>query len=278
VEDCHATAQHYDWGAGAEIRVETALRTAGSRDQVELSVDEIGALDQFHVGGVKATQELAQMLAPSLHMRVLDVGSGLGGPARYLAQKFGCHVTGIDITEAYCRLASVLSERLGLHGQVEFRHGNAVQLPFSDNSFDAVWTQHASMNISDKRKFYREIARVLKRGGRFAMYDVALLGEGPILFPVPWAREVGESHLATAAQMQTTILQSGFSRVDWNEITETALQSLQSAIADIQAAGPRRLGLHLLLGSEFLDMLRNFLANLEQRRCGVFRGVFVRAT
>jgi len=269
-------ARHYGDGTDVERRVEEELRASGFVSGKKLSPRDVAELDQFHLGGPEATEELARLLAPSPRTHVLDIGSGLGGPARYLAAEFGCCVSGIDLTAAYCRLASLLSERMGLQGYVEFRQGDAQQLPFSDNSFDAVWTQHTSMNVADKAKFYEEIARVLKPGGRFVMYDVTQYTEGPIFLPVPWARHSDSSHLATADEMREAILRAGFSLVAWNDVSEIALSRLGNMIAKSKTSGFPRLGLHLLMGAEFPEMIRNLHANLEQRRCAVMQGLFAR--
>ena len=163
-----------------------------------LAAADLAPLDQFHARGLEATKELAALAGIDATSRVLDVGSGIGGPARYLAESLGCQVVGIDLTAEYCRLAEALTARAGLAGKVEFRTANALDLPFGDGEFDTVWTQHVAMNIADRPRLYREMARVLKPGGKLAFYDaVAIPGAEP-LFPVPWARDPSTSFLLDA--------------------------------------------------------------------------------
>ena len=207
-----AITEHYSANGNLLRQVEEFLSQSEGRSP---SPVDLAALDQFHVGGLEATAALAALLAPAKGMQVLDVGSGVGGPSRYLATHYRCHVSGIDMVPVYCEVASLLAERMNLHTLVDYGVGDAVRLPFSDRSFDAVWTQHVSMNIGEKREFYEGIARVLKSGGRFALHDVVASEGGPLRFPVPWARSATQSHLQTGDEMRETILQSGFSFIAW---------------------------------------------------------------
>src|SRR5262249_54389677 len=148
---------------------------------------QLGALDQFHTRGLAATDELAKLAGITAEMSVLDVGSGVGGPARFLAATYdGCRVTGVDLSEPFVEAARYLTERTGQSGRVWFETASALELPFDDGDFDVVLLQHVAMNISDRARLYREIRRVLKSGGRFAIYDVVSNGGEPH-YPVPWA-------------------------------------------------------------------------------------------
>jgi cyclopropane fatty-acyl-phospholipid synthase-like methyltransferase len=230
------------------------------------------------VGGLEATQALARLFSPSPGSYVLDIGSGLGGPSRYLAANYGCRVIGIDITEEYCRIASVLAARMGLEDRVEYRHGDARVLLFPDETFDGAWTQHVSMNIAEKKQLYEGTRRILKVGGRFALHDVVQRTPGPILFPVPWARTQEISHLQSMEAMSKTILDAGFVLVAWNDVTEDALRFLDAMVARSRNAETPRLGLHLVLGPDFSEMVRNFRRNLAEERCGVVQAVFQRVS
>lgn len=142
----------------------TTLQRMG-KDIAALTPADLAPIDEFHIRGREATQELATYAGVHPEWAVLDVGSGLGGSARFLAGAYGCHVTGLDVTQAYCEVATMLSQRLGLSSRTVFQQGSAVALPFADATCDLVWTEHAQMNIADKAQLYGEMARVLKPGG-----------------------------------------------------------------------------------------------------------------
>src|SRR6266436_4746410 len=120
-------------------------------------------------------------------LRVLDVGSGIGGPARYFAAEHGCRVTGIDLTEEFVRVARSLTARTKLDGLVEFRQGSALEMPFERESFDRAYMIHVGMNIADKAGIFREVRRVLKAGGLFTVFDIVRAKDGAMQYPVPWA-------------------------------------------------------------------------------------------
>jgi sarcosine/dimethylglycine N-methyltransferase len=161
---------HYR-ATGLTDRLKTALTALGPEDQ-RLIPQQLGALDQFHTRGLAATAELAQLAGITAGMSVLDVGSGVGGPARFLAATYGCRVTGVDLSEPFVDAARYLTERTGQSGQVSFQTASALELPFEDGRFDVALLQHVAMNIADRARLYREIRRVLKSGGRLATFDV----------------------------------------------------------------------------------------------------------
>jgi ubiquinone/menaquinone biosynthesis C-methylase UbiE len=268
--------RHYAGDGGLSDRIYERLRSLGFEERNLLSPEDTAALDQFHAGGFEASERLAQLLCPAHGSYVLDVGSGLGGPSRYLAAKYGCRVVGIDITEEYCGVASKLAKDMGLQDLVEYRVGDAQDLPFSDESFDLVWTQHASMNIAEKPDLYAGIFRVLKAGGRFAVHDVVRGATGPVLFPVPWARTAAISYLQNSEAMRKTIEDAGFALMVWNDVTESALEFLDAMISRSRNGELPPLGLDLLLGPEFPEMVRNFRQNLHEGRSGVVQAVFHR--
>src|SRR5215813_7195781 len=176
---------HYR-ATGLTERLKTALAVLGPQDQ-RLTPKELAGLDQFHTRGLAATAELAKLAGITAEMLVLDVGSGVGGPARFLAATCGCQVTGVDLSEPFVEAARYLTARTGQSGQVSFQTASALELPFDDGSFEVALLQHVAMNISDRARLYREIRRVLKRGGKFVTYDVVLRSGDPH-YPVPWAR------------------------------------------------------------------------------------------
>ena len=174
---------HYTGSGDLASQIAESLRSAG-KDISRLTTADLAAVDEFHIRDRKATLELAQSLNLSATTLVLDIGSGLGGPARTLAETYGCRVTGIDLTQAFCDAAATLSGWVGLSDRVTFQQGDATSLPFADAHFDAAMTIHVAMNIASKDQMYAEARRVLKRGSRFGVYDI-LQGEGgEMLFPV----------------------------------------------------------------------------------------------
>jgi SAM-dependent methyltransferase len=269
---------HYGGDGEIARRIDEQLRLSGLTDDHTLSPSDLAAVDQFHVGGLEATQELARLFSPSQGSYVLDIGSGLGGSSRYLVANYACRVIGIDITEEYCRVASALGARMGLEDRVEYRRGDARELLFPDGTFDGAWTQHVSMNIAEKKELYEGICRVLKIGGRFALHDVVQRSSRPILFPVPWARMPEISHLQSAEAMRKTILDAGFAHLAWNDVTEGALRFLDAMVARGRNTETPRLGLHLVLGPDFPEMVRNFRQNLDEERCSVVQAVFQRVS
>lgn len=267
-----SVAEHYK-GDGLKSRIEAALVAAGL-DQGPLSISQLAPLDQFHSRGLEATVELGKILAPSSGERVLDIGSGLGGPSRYLAATFGCDVTGIDLSESFVEAANFLAEKTGLSKRVRYQQGNALSLPFDTNAFDIAWTQHVAMNISDRATFYTEAARVVRPGGRLAIYDVVAGGGGPILYPVPWSKTAETSFLLTQQEMKDELAKAGFETVSWVDRTDAALAWFAES-RKVQPppglAGP--VGLHLAMGPEFSVMTGNLARNLDEGRAVLIEAV-----
>jgi MPBQ/MSBQ methyltransferase len=256
--------RHY---AGFDIveAVTKALADAGKAGG-PLAAADLSAIDQFHVRGLLATMDLAKAAAPSKDMSILDVGSGLGGAARYLAKSFGCRVTGLDLMESYCAVATLLTERSGLGDLIQFQPGDALNLPFPDGSFDQVWTQHVAMNIANRPRLYGEMRRVLKSQGRLAIYDVIKAGSTPLLYPVPWALDQRTSFVVTEPDMRELLAQSGFSPVSWEDKTEAALLWFQDMQMKWAGAQPSALGIHVLIGPEIRAMSSNLRTNLQEGR------------
>jgi MPBQ/MSBQ methyltransferase len=242
-----------------------ALENAG-KDLDHLTPADLAPIDEFHIRGREATLELARAANLDSTKRVLDVGSGVGGTSRCLAQEFGCRVTGIDLTDEYCRAAAMLSDRIGLAALIDYRQGDATNLPFPDASFNVVWTEHVAMNIPDKPRLYEEMYRVLKPGGTLAIYDVLAGPSGPVLFPVPWARTPESSFLATPQGLRDLLEKAGFTVAAWSDTTDTARAWFVSLAEKIRRDGLPPLGFHVLLGSDFQAMAQNQRRNLEEGR------------
>ncbi len=259
-----AVASHYGGDGDLSKVIADSLRMAG-KDIGSLTTADLGTVDEFHIRGRRATLELAGDLNLSASSHVLDIGSGLGGPARTLAETFGCRVTGIDLTQAFCDATTTLSGWVGLSDRVEFQQGDATRLPFDDAVFDAAMTIHVAMNIAAKDRMYAEARRVLRRGGRFAVYDV-LQGEGgEVLFPVPWAREPSISHLATPDAMLSLLSEAGFKIVKVEDSTEESQRWFEEMAKRMANAAPA-VSFQAFLGNDFPAMARNQVTNLRERR------------
>src|SRR6516165_4509707 len=222
---------HYR-ATGLTERLKTTLTAIGPEDQ-RLTPQQLGGFDQFHTRGLAATAELAKLAGITADMSVLDVGSGIGGPARFLAATYGCRVTGIDLSEPFVDAARYLTERTGQGERVSFENASALELPFDDGHFDVVLLQHVAMNISNRARLYREIRRVLKLSGRFAIYDVVLKSGDPH-YPVPWARTPATSFLITAAATREAIEPAGFRMLAWQDDSEAG----RTWFAQLQSSGP----------------------------------------
>lgn len=259
-----AIQTHYGREELAE-RILAALQQAGV-DIRQLSVATLAPIDEFHIRGREATLELARAAGLHAACHILDIGSGIGGTSRCLAQEFGCRVTGIDLTEEYCQVAAMLTAKVGLEERIDYRQGDATNLPFEDNQFDVVWTEHVAMNIPDKQRFYSEMYRVLKPGGTLAIYDVLAGASGPVLFPVPWARTPETSFLVSAEALQDLLRAAGFTISSWKDSTAEAREWFTKLAEKIRRDGFPPLGFHLLMGPDFREMAQNQGRNLEEGR------------
>ncbi|SOE98225.1 Methyltransferase domain-containing protein [Burkholderia sp. OK233] len=263
---------HYR-ATGLTERLKMALTVFGPEDQ-RLTPQQLGALDQFHTRGLAATTELAKLAGITTDMSVLDVGSGIGGPARFLAATYGCQVTGIDLSEPFVDAARYLTRRTGQSEQVSFHTASALELPFEGNRFDAVLLQHVAMNISDRARLYREIERVLKPCGRFATFDVVANGSEPY-YPVPWARTPTASFLLTADATREAIEQAGFRTLACQNDTEAA----RAWLTQLRASGPLPSpDLGVVMGPDFAQLFTNLARNLLEGRLGILTAVFEAAS
>ena len=257
--------QHYGRG-GLLGRIEAALRANG--DPVEkFAVEALYPLDQLHSRQLNATKEHAARLRLDESKHVLDVGSGIGGPARYMATTFGCHVTGIDLTEEFVAVARELTRRCGLSARVTFELGDAMAMPFADQSFDACSCLHVAMNIADKRRLLGETSRVLRRGARL-VWSIVVAGIGEPHYPVPWARASDGSFLVSPASLRAAFADAGLAVVEWNDETKTNLDHA----AAMRAAGrpaPGNLTNQIVLGDDFSDAVANLRRNLTEGRLRV---------
>ena len=248
-------------------RIENALQQAGYGSG-PINWAELAALDQFHIRGLAATRELAAELGLIKGDSLLDVGSGLGGPARYLAAIHGCHVTGIELTPLYVEIATMLSQRTGLADRTRFVQGDALQMSFELESFDHAWTQHVAMNIPDKGKLYRGIHRVLKKAGRLAIYDVLKGEHEPVIYPVPWASEADMSFLISPSEMKQELETAGFHLVAGSDTTELALTWFGELQKTPQA---NAVSLGAVGGPQVQQAVANLAQNMKEGRVRVLQ-------
>ncbi len=255
-------ARHYAQG-GLEAAILAGLAAAG-KDPARLGMDDLAPVDEFHIGGRRATEELAARLPLAPGMKLLDIGSGLGGAARFLATRHGCDVTGIDLTAEYVAVANMLAARVGLAGRVRYLEGSAMALPFADASFDGATMLHVGMNIADKGALFRGVRRVLKPGGFFAIYDVmAEDGGGDLAYPVPWATTAATSFVERAASYRAWLAESGFVVTHERNRRDLAMEFF-ARLRAAGANGPPPLGLHLVMGEATRAKVANMIGNVER--------------
>jgi ubiquinone/menaquinone biosynthesis C-methylase UbiE len=252
-------AAHYTRGT-LEDRILASLEAAG-KNLDQLTPDDLGGMDEFHLGGREATEALASFMHLRPGMHLLDVGCGIGGPARYFAGR-GCQVTGIDLTAEFVAVAERLTRMVKLDQRAAFRQASALDLPFDSASFDGAYEIHVGMNIPDKASVFREVARVLKPGARFAIFDILRTADAAYDFPVPWAQSPDTSFVGSIDDYRRALESAGFRIEHQRERRQFALDFMQK-VREQAASGPPVLGVHLLMGEKAALMLRNVGAAID---------------
>ena len=257
-------AAHYGRDGIAE-RILTALAAANGAN-APVTVDALSVLDHFHGRGIVATQELVAVLKPEPGEHLLDIGSGIGGPARWFADKCGVRVTGVDLTPEFCAAACALNKATGLDDRVTIIEGSALALPVQDNAFDRAYSQNVIMNIADKRQFYREAFRALKPGGVLALSNLCAGNGEELIYPVPWADDAATSFLAMPQEMEADLRAGGFEIVSFRNTTAEVEAATRRNRERLERDGLGPLGTHLILGEGLRQMQINSSLNLEQGR------------
>jgi SAM-dependent methyltransferase len=247
--------------------IERALAEAGKQTSA-LQPSDLAILEDFHSLGRLATAALIDLAHVTPDDRVLDAGSGIGGTARVIAAEHGARVTAVDLTPEYCEVAAWLNDAVGLGGMIEVRTADVTELPFDDASFDVVISQHVQMNVADKRRLYAEARRVLVPGGRLALWDVTAGPGGPLHLPVPWAAAPEQSHLVTPDRLAELLLDAGFARAHWDDLTQAGEKGMRAFLTAPQSP----LGLHVFV-PDFATKAANLVSNLAEDRARLIRAV-----
>jgi ubiquinone/menaquinone biosynthesis C-methylase UbiE len=258
------------WGRDGLAQAILDALAASGKNLETLTIDDLAPLDQFHGGGKEATVRLARLAGLQPGMRILDVGGGLGGPARTLAVEFGCRVAVVDLTESYVRAADALTVRLGLGDRVTHQISNALELPFDDGTFEVVWTQNSGMNIAAKEHLYRGFHRVLPPGGLLALQEPMAGPMQPHLFPVMWARDATTSFLRTPIEMRALIEAAGFRVRAWDDVTA------EIAGSGPEAAVPTHSIQTLVMGEALTAITHAGRRNRDEGRIVMVQAVFDR--
>ena len=255
-----AVAKHYAHGSLDEAILNGLI--AAGKDVHRLLPKDLAPVDEFHVGGRQATAAFAEQFAPQPGMRLLDIGSGLGGAARYFASEHGCQVTGIDLSGEYVAVANALAARVGLGGRVSCQQGSALALPFAEGSFDGVYMFHVGMNIEDKSRLFHEVRRVLVPSGVFGIYDVMRLAAGDLHYPVPWTSSADVSFVADAASYRSLLVAEGFEVLKERDRRDFALEVFAQMRARGAAGAPAPLGLHIVMGANSGQKVKNMIGDI----------------
>lgn len=271
--DENAINNHYGI-SGILYSILDALESSG-KDLQALKPDDLAPIDEFHTRGKASTVEIANLASLQPIHKVLDVGCGLGGSARFIANQYNCSVVGIDLTEEYIEVAKKLTEFVKLDEKVSFKQGSALDLPFPSESFDIVWTEHVQMNISDKKKFYGEINRVLNPNGLLVFHDIFGTTNVPY-YPTPWAEFDSMSSLCTQDEAKSIIESSNFTVDRWKDTSQQSLEFFKEMLKKTENSVSTPLGLHLLMGKTAKTKFLNQVRNLEENRISIVQGTAVK--
>jgi SAM-dependent methyltransferase len=254
------------WGKEGLWEAILTMIDAAGLDTNNLTPDQLAPLDHLHGRGVDATRELLELINPGPEMHLLDIGSGVGGPARLAAKVYGSCVTGIDLTQEFCDVATMLTERTNLTDKVTIHQASALDLPFKDESFDAAYSQNVSMNIIDKETFYSEAFRILRTDSLFICAEYAEGPGGPPVFPVPWALYQEDSHLMRPNEIRQIIEGVGFEIIDFQDQSEIMIEFSKCAREKIASEGLPLMSSRVLLGDDGALRLKNSARSIEEKR------------
>lgn len=254
------------WGKGDVYgRIVAALEKM-SKPLDAVTMEDLAPVDHFHARGLPATVELADRLPVKAGQHILDIGCGLGGPARYMARRFQCKVSGIDITGPFVEAANKLTTLLRMQDQVQIRLGDGQRLPYADASFDGAYAQHVTMNVSDRAGFFGEAYRVLKSGAFFALTEHGLGPKGDPYHPVPWSEDGSGAYLITPAETRACPFQAGFVDIVMEDTGAKYVAAYKARIAMAERGEVPPLGIHILMGGNAPEKTHNSARNIEEGR------------
>jgi SAM-dependent methyltransferase len=246
---------------GVLARIDAALTELG-HDPQKLTPEMLATVEHLHSGGLATTRDQAERIVLTKDGRVLDVGCGIGGPARYLAHTYGCRVDGIDLTPELIETGRVLTERCKLADRVALRLGDALELPYSEQTFDVVWCQNVTMNIADKAGFLAGVYRVLKPGGLFTSTEYSAGPAGDIIFPLPWAYDASINFIDSEDAMRSQFRTAGFRILEWKNYSTNVMEHYERMLS----ASPNKLTMQIILGDDTPERQANSRRNLSEGR------------
>lgn len=256
-----AISDHYTHGKllrAIEVSITKLGKTVDS-----VTIEDLAPVDEFHIGGRRATENLLDQLNFSEQDHILDVGCGLGGASRFVAYKYNSHVTGIDLTQEYIDVGKVLCAWVGLDKQITLHQGSALSMPFENETFDGALMLHVGMNIDDKVKLFTEVYRLLRPGACFAVYDVMEINDGELIYPVPWAIEKSTSKMATLDQYKQALNYAGFKISIENNRRDFALNLFKRMRKKTETKGSQSsLGLKILMQKSTAVQVKNMIDSI----------------
>ena len=256
-----AVSEHYLHGDLLKAIQAAIPRLGKTLDSI--TIEDLAPVDEFHIGGRQATEHFVGQLNISEQDHILDVGCGLGGASRYVANRYNNHVTGIDLTEEYIETGNALCAWVKLDQHISLHQGSALSMPFQDETFDGAYMMHVGMNIDDKARLFNEIYRVLRPGACFGVYDVMRDKHGELTYPVPWATEKSTSNLAAPDQYKHALENAGFVVSKENNRREFAVDFFKRLAEKVAAdGGLPALGLHTLMQQSTAVKIKNMIENI----------------
>jgi len=268
--DGDAALRYYQHDGSDPLPVVLDALAETGRDRDRIEIDDLAGIDEFHALGRPATMALAELVGIGAGTEVIDVGAGLGGPARFLAARFGARVTAVEPVARFREACAKLNRRAGLAEAIRTLDGSATRLPVPDASVDVAWMQAVAISVADKPAMAAELRRVLRPGGRLAFFDSFARGDGELHFPLPWADGPAESFVVPSAELRSVLEAAGFEVVRWNE--------QEGALAEIGAhpftptVDPARVGLGRLM-PDYDVRMANVSRNIGEGRLGLLLAV-----